>query len=297
MYHSGPLRGLGTRHNVSHWGGGAKEVRISQALFHRPYYYLTADERIGDIIASVADNEQALVRLNPLRKVAGKSDWPTQARIGPDWFALAGNWFVAWERTGDVKYRERIEAGIKSILELPHGLFTGPYLNYDPASGEFGLVDGKATFEGSHMASVFGGAELMLELANEINNPAWTQAWSEFSERYNWSKAEWQKNGFQPPDRLGVFPSWHARLSAYSGVQQDSPELADRAWQEFLYTNREGHPDIPQPFSGTSVLNPGVEMSWGSINHMSQWSLNAIELLELALKRIPVNLGNEFPLE
>ena len=40
VYHIGPWKGLGSRHNVRHWGDGAKEVRISQALFKRPYYYL-----------------------------------------------------------------------------------------------------------------------------------------------------------------------------------------------------------------------------------------------------------------
>ena len=30
-YHIGDMAGLGTRHNVSHWGCGAKEARISQA--------------------------------------------------------------------------------------------------------------------------------------------------------------------------------------------------------------------------------------------------------------------------
>jgi hypothetical protein len=54
-YHLGPFKGLGSRHNVSHWGDGAKEARISQALLRRHYYYLTADERTGDIMASMAD--------------------------------------------------------------------------------------------------------------------------------------------------------------------------------------------------------------------------------------------------
>lgn len=31
VYHIGPNAGLGSRHNVSHWGCGAKEARISQA--------------------------------------------------------------------------------------------------------------------------------------------------------------------------------------------------------------------------------------------------------------------------
>ena len=44
VYHIGPNAGLGSRHNVSHWGCGAKEARISQAAWNRFYYYLTTDE-------------------------------------------------------------------------------------------------------------------------------------------------------------------------------------------------------------------------------------------------------------
>ncbi|MEJ2614292.1 MAG: hypothetical protein P8Z35_05000, partial [Ignavibacteriaceae bacterium] len=55
VYHLGRFKGLGSRHNVVHWGGGAKEVRISQAALGRFYYYLTTDERTGDLIHAVAN--------------------------------------------------------------------------------------------------------------------------------------------------------------------------------------------------------------------------------------------------
>ena len=54
-YHSGRFAGLGSRHNVRHWGCGAKEARISQAAFRRFHYYLTTDERTGDIMRAVVD--------------------------------------------------------------------------------------------------------------------------------------------------------------------------------------------------------------------------------------------------
>ena len=40
-------------------------------------------------------------------------------RIGPDWFALAGNWMTEWERTGETKWRDRILAGVDSIMAMP----------------------------------------------------------------------------------------------------------------------------------------------------------------------------------
>ncbi|MDE6022223.1 MAG: hypothetical protein K2G13_01850, partial [Muribaculaceae bacterium] len=60
VYHIGPNSGLGSRHNVSHWGCGAKEARISQAGFNRIMYYLTADERLGDLMSDVADSDMKL---------------------------------------------------------------------------------------------------------------------------------------------------------------------------------------------------------------------------------------------
>lgn len=53
VYHIGPNAGLGSRHNVSHWGCGAKEARISQAAWNRFYYYLTTDDRCGDLMTEV----------------------------------------------------------------------------------------------------------------------------------------------------------------------------------------------------------------------------------------------------
>ena len=52
VYHKGRFKGLGSRHNVSHWGDGAKEVRVAQAALGRFYYYLTTDARTGDLMSA-----------------------------------------------------------------------------------------------------------------------------------------------------------------------------------------------------------------------------------------------------
>jgi hypothetical protein len=54
-YHMGRFIGLGTRHGVQHWGDSSKQPRVSNAIYRRIYYYLTADERVGDLIADMAD--------------------------------------------------------------------------------------------------------------------------------------------------------------------------------------------------------------------------------------------------
>jgi len=95
VYHLGRFAGLGSRHNVRHWGCGAKEVRIAQAALSRFYYYLTTDERTGDLMHVVAEaSNKAIGETDPLRKILDKSEYPTHARMGPDWLALVGNWMT-----------------------------------------------------------------------------------------------------------------------------------------------------------------------------------------------------------
>ena len=135
VYHIGPNAGLGSRHNVSHWGCGAKEARISQAAWNRFYYYLTTDERCGDLMTEVKDADHKLYELDPMRLAQPRSEYPCTAparlRIGPDWLAYAGNWMTEWERTGNTTYRDKIIAGMKSIAALPNRLFTGSCLPPD----------------------------------------------------------------------------------------------------------------------------------------------------------------------
>ena len=105
VYHIGPNAGLGSRHNVSHWGCGAKEARISHAAWNCFYYYLTTDERCGDLMTEVKDADHKLYDLDPMRLAQPRSEYPCTAparlRIGPDWLAYAGNWMTEWERTGN----------------------------------------------------------------------------------------------------------------------------------------------------------------------------------------------------
>ena len=128
VYHIGPWKGLGSRHNVRHWGDGAKELRISQSLFKRFYYYLTTDERTGDLMNEEIDADKALLNVDPLREipaVAADHKYPTHVRIGPDWLALVSDWYAAWERTGDPQYKKRILAGMNSITRMPGKIQSG----------------------------------------------------------------------------------------------------------------------------------------------------------------------------
>jgi hypothetical protein len=85
-YHLGRFAMLGSRHNVRHWGCGAKEARISQAAYRRFYYYLTADERIGDLMREVINSDFKATEIDPMRLASPLTKplpYPGRVRGGP----------------------------------------------------------------------------------------------------------------------------------------------------------------------------------------------------------------------
>jgi hypothetical protein len=104
---------------------------MSSSTLKRPLFYLTgtsfsphlsfrsttdrhaADELIGDIMVYSLQADQALNEWEPLRKVDPlPPQAPSRVRLGPDWVALAGNWFTQWERTMDDTWLERLKGGM-----------------------------------------------------------------------------------------------------------------------------------------------------------------------------------------
>jgi hypothetical protein len=183
-YHSGRFAGLGSRHNVRHWGCGAKEARISQAAFRRFYYYLTGDERTGDIMREVVDVDAKVMEIDPMRLASARTGpipYPGRMRGGPDWIACAGNWMTEWERTGDVRYRDKIIAGMDSIAKMPYGFMTGPntLYGYDPKTGKlYPLVDDG--FGVYNLQVIQGGAEVAFELNQLIDHAGWQNAFLQY---------------------------------------------------------------------------------------------------------------------
>src|SRR5690606_2978184 len=81
-YHLGEWRRLGTRHGVQHWGDSAKQVRISNAGYRRHFYFLTADERVGDQLHELVDAEETFLVLDPIRKIREEPYEPDPEALG-----------------------------------------------------------------------------------------------------------------------------------------------------------------------------------------------------------------------
>ena len=138
VHHIGRFAPLGSRHNVNHWGDGAKQPRVSQAGLKRFYFYLTADERVGNLLREQlkADFTYAEVKRTDTR-MPERGTYST-ASFGTDWAGYTMNWLTEYERTGDTKWLDKIKTGMRTQLQFastPGGLLgAGPY---DPATGQF----------------------------------------------------------------------------------------------------------------------------------------------------------------
>lgn len=275
VYHLGPYAGLGSRHNVSHWGCGAKEARISQAAWNRFLYYLTTDERSGDLMSEVKDAEQMLYTIDPMRLALPREKYPCTAparlRIGPDWLAYAGNWMTEWERTGNKAYRDKIITGMKSIAGLPNGLFTGPgVLGFDPATGKLSYEGDPELQHTEHLTTIMGGFQVMNEMMEMIDVPAWNRAWLRYAAEYKEKARTITHNPFPV-----------TRLKAYAAYKTGNKEWAAEAWDELWHVWGNDKPFTVTCLQAPEVPAPQSENANVCTNDAATWSLAAIYMQEV----------------
>jgi hypothetical protein len=293
VHHLGRVAPLGSRHNVMHWGCSAKQLRISTALNRRYYYFLTADERVGDLMREQIEAARTLRTIQPTRKLKEARERPVDdpagnfahLGFGTDWGSIAGAWLTEWERTRDPRMRDRLIAGMKTIAAQPRGFFTGGgRLNL--TTGAFDVsTDDKLSV--SHLSAAFGLPEVCSELIELLEVPEFERAWLEYCELYNASEEAQTKALGQSLGPLNL-QQGHARLTAFAAYRKKDAALAARAWSEFT-AGRAGYSPrqefATQRIDGPAVLNPVDEMPGGSTNASAQWGLAAI--ITLAYTRLP----------
>lgn len=280
-HHFGEYSQLGSRHNVVHWGCGCKEVRISMAGLHRYYYFLTGDERIGELLSEVRDAEHALDRLDPMREFYERTPERTHIRIGPDWSALVSNWFSEWERTGDTQWKDRITKGISQLEAMPHGLLSGPTLEFDAASLDLHHMF-TGTAGGFHMIIAFGAPQVWMEVAETLDHDGFRRLLADFGKFYALPEAEKQRRtGGALNDSHFSWPSMATGTMAYGAWYYRDEQLAAKAWEILL--EDAGGLSIPfaESLQQAQTWRPVVEHPDISTNWASQWALNALLCLEL----------------
>ncbi|MET0266148.1 MAG: DUF6250 domain-containing protein [Duganella sp.] len=285
VHHIGPFSPLGSRHNVQHWGDSAKQLRISTVINRRFMYYLTADERIGDLMTAQIDAVNRLQTVIPGRKigqVAPTVDPENHASVsfGTDWGAIAGAWFTAWERSGQHEIRDKLLRSMASIAAQPEGFLAGGG-TMNLRTGAF-IVEKEKKINVSHLSAVFGLPEICSELIRNVPQPAFRDAWLRYCRLYNATEAQQKAELGQSLGKLNLGQG-HARLLGYAAVQWQDRALLKRAWAQF-YEGKAGLLDkdlVARRVSPPLVLREIEEAPAISTNAIAQWGLGALGMMAL----------------
>ncbi len=297
VYHLGEWAKLGTRHGVQHWADSAKQLRISTAAYRRFYYFLTADERTGDLLRELVDSDQTFLGLDPIRKIRTEPYEPDRNALsvgtGTDWSGLAAAWLTEWERDGDPSARDRLLGTMADIAGFTNGFIH--------ANGLYDLDKGRYVEEGpldvSHLSAVFGLVEINSELISltkgtELEVPGFEDAWLQYCRLYNASRAQQKEETGYDFGSLNLQQP-HSRVTAYAAEALDDDALAARAWEEFG-VGRNGYVRgtkwKTQRVEAPYVLEPFDEAPFVSTNATSQYALAAIQNLALIGDKLPSNL-------
>lgn len=283
MYHLGEYKGLGSRHNVIHWGCGCKEARITMAHLHRFYYYLTADERIGDIMEEVKDIDRTVVNMDPMRiYFTNDKEHKVHIRVGPDVMAFCSNWFVRWERFKDEKYKQKIVSIINYLKNNPAAFISGGVFDYDCDKVELKPIEYTG---GANFVFCFGNPFVWLEIAKDFGDKEFERLLVEQGLFYTDFKLNKDKiltswgvpnNGF----KLNIF---NLGVAAIAAKLENIPELAEIVWDNLLNVDKNFWIKFllnKTEYFSAITINTNVEIPFISTNTVSPWSLNVILALE-----------------
>ncbi|MFE2887416.1 Tat pathway signal sequence domain protein [Streptomyces sp. NPDC059272] len=292
VYHLGEWAGLGTRHGVQHYADSAKQQRIANTTYRRYYYFLTADERVGDLMAANVDSDETFLVLDPIRKIRTEPYTPDRHALsigfGTDWSGLVSAWLTEWERKGPKweKAKARVLSTMETIAAQPNGFVQGSGL-YDLDIGKFAVATAPVVSV-SHLSAVFGLNELCAELIHLVDMPKFKEVYMDYCRYFNASKTEQAARYGSNFGTLLLFQG-HSRLDAYAAVQLDDATLAKRAWTKFYGSDgyMESSPWKTEPLTGPVTLVPGGEAAWVSSNDTALYGLAAIENLALLGDKMP----------
>ncbi|MFF7927231.1 Tat pathway signal sequence domain protein [Streptomyces mirabilis] len=292
VYHLGQWAGLGTRHGVQHYADSAKQQRIANTTYRRYYYYLTADERVGDLMHANVDSDETFLVLDPIRKIRTEPYTPDRHALsigfGTDWSGLVSAWLTEWERKGPKweKAKARVRSTMETIAAQPNGFVQGSGL-YDLDTGRFAVASAPVVSV-SHLSAVFGLNELCAELIDLVDMPKFKEVYLDYCRYFNATKTEQAARYGSNFGSLLLFQG-HSRLDAYAAVQTGDATLAKRAWTKFYSSDgyMESSPWKTEPLSGPVTLVAGSEANWVSSNDSALYGLAAIENLALLGDKMP----------
>ncbi|KAH8646843.1 hypothetical protein BX600DRAFT_518865 [Xylariales sp. PMI_506] len=289
VYHSGQFKGFGTRHGVQHWSDSSKQLRISSVLYRRIYFYLTGDERIGDLIEELQECQTALLGLDSHRKVQEHDSVPdgfAMTNIGLDCGPMAAAWLTAWERRteGWERARDLLVKMLDGLAGLTHGIGNNAIL-LNPSTGEIRECPPPTPAHHiSHLSMLFGFPEIfneVLHIARDEHPEAvakFTEIWLAYGRAYNGGhEVQRREFGFEFPDHA-TWRQSHSTLTGLAAVAQGNDELAQDAWRQFFDTDgyRRDHGWEVLEAKVPEYFNPGAEAPWITTNEAARFGVSAI---------------------
>jgi hypothetical protein len=289
VYHAGEFKGLGTRHGVQHFSDSSKQLRISNVLYRRIYFYLTGDERTGDLISELQSCQDGLLRIDSHRKVQKHAPVPegfAMTNIGLDCGALAAAWLTAWERRTDgwEHARELLVKMLAGIAGLKYGIGNNAML-LNPQTGDIReCAPPTPEYAISHLSMLFGFPEIFTELLHCAKEPypetvsKFMKVWLAYCRAYNGGPAVQRAEfHFEFPNHA-TWRQSHSTLTAMAAVEQGSDELAKAAWSQFFHTDgyREDHDWTVRKATTPEYFVNGEEAPWITTNEAARYGVSAI---------------------
>lgn len=294
VYHSGRFKGFGTRHGVQHFSDSSKQLRVSNVFYRRIYYYLTSDERTGDLISELQDCQNALLTLDSHRKVQAHADIPpgfAMTNIGLDCGPLAAAWLTAWERRSKrwEHCKELLVKLLEGIAELKHGIGNNAIL-LNPTIGEIRECPPPTPeYAISHLSMLFGFPEVFAELLHYVRPEypstaeKFLKVYVAYCRAYNGGPEVQRKEfGFEFPAHA-TWRQSHSTLTAFAAAQLNgrdpaSKDLERATWDQFFSTD--GYKDNQdwtiRETAPPEYFTTGGEAAWVTTNETARYGISAI---------------------
>ncbi len=151
-------------------------------------YYLTADERLGDLMSAVTDSDHKLYEIDPMRLAQPRGPISLHGTGAPQVRSrLDGLCGQLDDRVGAHRQHRlsRQDQGRHDhICALPDDSSRPLALGYDPATGIITSECDSTLRTTNHLMTIMGGFEIMNEIMDMIPDDDWRAAWLEHATHY-----------------------------------------------------------------------------------------------------------------
>jgi len=273
MYHRGNFKGVGSRHNVNHWGCKDKEWRISMPLVKRFHDYVTGDPWTREVI---------------LETVAVYQGYERTAGAAPSMASALAGLMVKAEMTGEEKDFQAVRKflDVYSRAVGPDGHFVRS-LHVNLATGEGHPVEDGGNLMGSYFfLQTFGGQHTLVEAVETYGHDALRSALVRFAELCvagRFDETRWKPFQRPSPHDAMIFLAlaWRATgdIRYRNTIEEElkKGKAGERVWRRLEWTGGDGLWDEPKrlQLAGLTRKNK-IICSLGALMHLWPYGYRAL---------------------